>query len=277
MLAIAAVLFASPLLWDGSEGSVGEEFSEDGIAYAVVSESPCEVSVTRVAGTGVVVIPSAVVRDGIQYSVSSMGCDAVNGHEGLTRLVLPDSMISIDADAFRGCVSLSSISFGDSVCTGTESMTISGKGFAIVLDEAFLTQFSGRRFDATFGLQRIDLLPVAVRELSGWSPVFLFHVDCTGDAPEHPVTASLTSFEGKKSVDVINSDPQGSYTIPPSTRNPDGSISFTLEERYFFISSGSIDLIPHSDLITVVLVLFGVSVSSFFIIVRYMKRREGGL
>lgn len=275
VLIISIAFMASAPSWDSSDAECAG-FENGGFAFRVCEDAPGEVALVRASGTGSVEIPSVASDGSMTYSVTAVDAGAFGGRNGTSYIWLPDSVVRIDSEAFSGCPSLERISFGESVSTGTESIAIAGDGFSIALDSAFLSSFSGKRFDIEFGLQSIDSLPEAVWNLSGWSPVYLMRVTCDGPVPDYSVEASITSFEGGMKVDIVNCDPSGRHYEPPSVRNGDGSISFMISRDYFFISSGSAELIPHSNLVSAIVALAGISVASFFIVIRAINKRRGG-
>ena len=93
----------------------GDKFEVDGITY-VVNNDVNTVSVTsgNAKYSGDVAIPSSVVYLGNTYSVTSIGSWAFAFCDELTSVTIPNSVTSIDMDAFQEC-SLTSITIPNSV------------------------------------------------------------------------------------------------------------------------------------------------------------------
>ncbi len=72
-------------------------------------------SVVAGVDTGNIVIPSTVMYEGEEYSVTSIRTHAFWGHSSLTSITLPSSLTSIGDNAFYGCRSLTSITIPDGV------------------------------------------------------------------------------------------------------------------------------------------------------------------
>ncbi len=79
-----------------------------GINYALYEKSQTA-EVYNQDYSGNISIPSVVVYNGIQYSVTDIGWDPFCGHEGLTSITIPGSVTSIAKSAFRRCKALTSI------------------------------------------------------------------------------------------------------------------------------------------------------------------------
>ena len=111
-----AYLLVSPL------SMMAVKFEVDGICYETL-----DYSVRVVPGgnySGQVVIPSNVTYNGRSYVVSAIGERAFDSCEGLTSVVIPNSVRSIDYCSFRKCTGLTSIEIPDGV------QTIGGLAFA---------------------------------------------------------------------------------------------------------------------------------------------------
>ncbi len=88
---------------------VAEFVAGDGFTYRVISTSPNEVSLSNGNNAqGAVNIPSSVTNDNITFSVTAVGSQAFRNND-LTSLVIPTSITTINADAFRGTRSLVSV------------------------------------------------------------------------------------------------------------------------------------------------------------------------
>ena len=117
------------------------EFIVDGIKYQTLSTSTVEVIFNDFKYTGDVVIPESVDYGGKTFSVTSIGEYAFNGCS-LTSVTIPNSVTSIDYEAFFGCGYLTSVTIGNSVtsiggyafsyCRGLTSITIPNSVTSIV-------------------------------------------------------------------------------------------------------------------------------------------------
>ena len=67
--------------------------------------------------TGDVVIPSSIIFEGVEYSVTKIGSKAFSERSNLTSITLPNSLKTIGSGAFRKCSNLSSINIPNSVTT----------------------------------------------------------------------------------------------------------------------------------------------------------------
>ena len=63
----------------------------------------------------VITIPATVTKDGVKYTVTSIGDDAFERCSGLTSVTIPDSVTSIGNYAFSECRSLTSVDIPDDV------------------------------------------------------------------------------------------------------------------------------------------------------------------
>ena len=86
----------------------GELKDSEGLAYTVIDNNTCYIS--RIGSCTDLDIKIPEYIDG--YKVTSIGNGAFAFCDGLTSIVIPDSVTSIDGYAFSGCSSLTSIEFG---------------------------------------------------------------------------------------------------------------------------------------------------------------------
>ena len=107
----------------------------DGIYYNLEpTAKTAEVTSNPNQYTGDVVIPETVTYDGMEYNVSTIGDDAFLNCNGLTFVVIPNSVTSINRCAFTGCSSLTFVIIPNSVtsigykafggCSSLTSVTI---------------------------------------------------------------------------------------------------------------------------------------------------------
>lgn len=94
---------------------------------------------------GEVVIPSSVIYEDIEYTVTSIADDTFYSGEEITSVKIPNTITSIGDDAFRGCTRLTSInipnsvtSIGDHAFGGLSGLTsITFMGWASISSYAF--------------------------------------------------------------------------------------------------------------------------------------------
>ena len=90
----------------------------NGIYYNLVPKGKvAEVTSGKVKYKGDVEIPSSFEKNGITYSVTSIGSFAFQDCNGLTSVTIPNSVTKIDGCAFWGCYGLTSVTIPNSVTT----------------------------------------------------------------------------------------------------------------------------------------------------------------
>ncbi len=102
-----------------AEGAV--VVAQDGFVISPVSGSGSVASIISYIGDKTVVeFPSSVIVNGVEYTVSRIGreennsADRANGcvvNDSVTEIIIPSSVVSITADAFRGAKGLTKVSF----------------------------------------------------------------------------------------------------------------------------------------------------------------------
>lgn len=95
---------------------MAEKFEVDGICYEITSTYSVSVAPSG-NYSGQVVIPSKVTYKDNSYWVRAIGEKAFHSCEGLTSIVIPNSVFSIDLHAFFGCTGLTSIEMPDDIQT----------------------------------------------------------------------------------------------------------------------------------------------------------------
>lgn len=90
-----------------------QEFEVDGIYYNITSweDKTVEVKSGRPKSSGVVTIPQYVVNynNGDTYRVTSIGDKAFRDCDGLTSVVIPESVTSIENETFANCKNMTSL------------------------------------------------------------------------------------------------------------------------------------------------------------------------
>ena len=108
--------FASILAYKAIEELKNKTFSNEigGVYYLPTSDTEVEVTYKDKnynSYTGKVVIPTEITVDDIKYKVISIGNDAFRNCDGLTSVVIPNSVTSIGYEAFYKCTGLTSVTF----------------------------------------------------------------------------------------------------------------------------------------------------------------------
>ena len=84
--------------------------------YKVLSNTNHTVEITKYTGSGGdVTFPSTTVIDNVEYTVTSIGDEAIRDCSGLTSVTIPNSITNISRYAFLGCTGLVSVTLGNSV------------------------------------------------------------------------------------------------------------------------------------------------------------------
>lgn len=129
---------------------VGDQFIVDGLKYTITSESPdYTVELAHWSGTkptGALTIPGAVVYEGNEYAVKSIGYQAFYTCPDIVSVVIPYGVETIGVQAFQKCTSLTSVQIPCSVvelsrrafynCSSLSSVIIPGS-VNIIGDVAF--------------------------------------------------------------------------------------------------------------------------------------------
>ena len=123
---------------DGNSVELNDDLTDSqGIKYRLNKNDQTAI-VSRHTDTlsEVITIPATVTKDGVKYTVTSIGYDAFELCSGLTSVTIPDSVTSIGDFAFSECNSLTSVTIPDSVtsignrafwdCDSLKSITIPG-------------------------------------------------------------------------------------------------------------------------------------------------------
>ena len=161
---------------------------------------------------GDIVLPSTIIYDDVEYTVSSIGEQAFSSCTGLTSITIPSSVTSIGGNVFSNCTSLTSITIPNSVtsigngffqhCTSMTSINIPSS----------VTSIGNAAFNGCTSLTSITI-PSGVTRLE--SNVFR---DCTG-LTSITIPNSVTSI-GKRAF--YRCTGLTSITIPNSVTSIEG-------------------------------------------------------
>ena len=102
---------------------LAEDVEIDGIMYSLVKKAKQASVISKTPKySGLVVIPSTVENDGVEYSVTSIGDNAFYGCTGLTSVTIGNNVTSIGDNAFKDCSGLTSVTIGNNVTSiGSEA------------------------------------------------------------------------------------------------------------------------------------------------------------
>lgn len=149
-------------------------FTKDGLTYSVTDATNQTVSVTNSDNTKKEYsIPETVEDNGVTYTVTSIGVDALRDNSNLTKVDIPASVTSIGVGAFSNCSALVSIDIPDSVTSiGHDAFNECSSLFSVKLPEG-LTKLEMNTFYKCKKLTDITI-PNSIKEIH--SNAFL---DCT--------------------------------------------------------------------------------------------------
>ena len=118
VLIVALLLFAIPVVVDGSDGSPSVISNDEGlpISYDIVPDPSGSTKVAKTVPSvspykenyKPLVIPDTVIIEGEQYEVKIIGESSFSGWN-INSITIPDSVTKIEKDAFRGCYKVTEI------------------------------------------------------------------------------------------------------------------------------------------------------------------------
>ena len=164
--------------------AMAHDFEVDGIYYNIINESDKTVEVTYKGDsydsysneyTGTVSIPESVTYNGTTYSVTSIECRAFHRCSGLTSITIPNSVTSIEYDAFSGTAWYNNQPNGV-VYAGKVLYEYKGampENTSIVINDGTLG-IADRAFNGCTELTSITI-PNSVKSIGGYA-----FYDCTG-------------------------------------------------------------------------------------------------
>ena len=119
-------LLAAALCLLGAVQAQAADFSLNGISYNILSmaDLTCEVA-KRSSGSysGDIVIPETVTYSGRTFTVTQIGERAFSGASTLFTVKCPDTVTSIDTEAFRNCRNLVSVEYNSIVAIGDSAFS----------------------------------------------------------------------------------------------------------------------------------------------------------
>ena len=136
-----------------------ETFTVGDLKYTIISSSSKVVSVSAVNSSisGSVIIPESVTYEGISYRVGVIGEQGFYECNGITSIVIPNSITTIAFAAFTDCIGLSSVTIPNSV-TGIGSGAFWGcSGITSIVIPNTVTNIGASVFKNCSGLTSITL------------------------------------------------------------------------------------------------------------------------
>lgn len=165
----------------GSTTTVSQQsdgnFNDGLLVYSLTSSNPNRMQVKGIPETSKssvtrVKIPSSVVFDGFNYSVSSIGGGAFQGCSSLTSVTIPGSVTSIGNSAFMNCSSLTNINIPGSVTTIYDFAFSGCKGLTTVIIPESVTNIGEYAFYGCTGMKNVFALRTDPKEYHADSECF---------------------------------------------------------------------------------------------------------
>ena len=144
LLALCLMFFLAPAAFAEENVAVDTKFSVDGYSYIVTSLDTSNPTVsfarpgessTSNTYTGEINVPNTVTYNDVTYNVTGIAAGAFES-SSVTKVILPDSIVTIGNNAFRFATSLTSVNIPSSVtviadqtfsgCSALNELTISG-------------------------------------------------------------------------------------------------------------------------------------------------------
>ena len=152
-------LVATTTIWayDFKSGDLYYNITSSSEPYTVEVTYQYEWSETNYSSLTTVAIPESVTRNGITYSVTSIGERAFYECQSLTSVTIPNSVTSIGGYAFVSCDSLTSITIPESITSIGESAFAYCRNMKSVVWNAInCADFSYSSYEGPFGDQRYN-------------------------------------------------------------------------------------------------------------------------
>ena len=116
----------------------------------------------------VITIPATVTKDGVKYTVTSIGDDAFWSCSGLTSVTIPDGVTSIGDYAFYFCLRLTSVTIPDGVTSIGDYAFWNCSGLTSVDIPDSVTSIGNYAFSWCSGLTSVTI-PGSVTSIGGYS------------------------------------------------------------------------------------------------------------
>ena len=116
----------------------------------------------------VITIPATVTKDGVKYTVTSIGNDAFWSCSGLTSVTIPDGVTSIGDYAFYFCLRLTSVTIPDGVTSIGDYAFWNCSGLTSVDIPDSVTSIGNYAFSWCSGLTSVTI-PGSVTSIGGYS------------------------------------------------------------------------------------------------------------
>ena len=122
------------MIMNDAGNSIGDEFIAGELKYKVLTQNGNTGTVVLICGTDyydewddceiVIIIPDFVEYESVSYNVIKIGEGAFAYYGGLAGVIIPDSVISIEKEAFYCCEDLKSVTIGKGVTSIEEKAAL---------------------------------------------------------------------------------------------------------------------------------------------------------
>ena len=238
-------------------GAAAYDFEAGGIYYNITGSNTVSVTYyNKSVGTdytGNVVIPSTVTKNGVTYTVTAIG-DYAFSRCPVTSVTLPNSITSIERNAFQNCTSLTSITIPDNVtkislqafegCTALSEVNL-GNGLLTIGPWAFMscTSLTSIEFPAsvtTIGGSAFNGCS-ALTSVTCWATTPPTITSYTFD-PNHYANATLAVLPSAITA-YQNDENWGNFVSIQSARNYD----FMVDGIYYVVTDANCVSVTRKD------------------------------